>query len=356
MRTYPPGGRLARGEKHIAFGRMIARAEPSHRGAGCCATPVPRVRVVHWAQASLRQPSLLSCQSIRVAFIGTLLSREIILSSREICWQYERIAGRPQGLLGVGCCRWARHAPGVCRDIRRSCHGACCFCSPSRLCSTKEAPLKHAYAVVSSCDRIMPARYTRNRNAGYPGIKAARLRKGGALMSDQERRKHLAHFLYAQRERSFPAKVGPLAGSRRRTPGWHREELVLLAGMGVTWGTRMTQVLERLARVLYLDAQKRTHRFLLALGAVPADLYLLTEGINPSLHYLLDTQDICLASAIGPGRDMLPWNLAARRVCGPIHRYWHCSSIGTQTYQDPWRSFVPAANATLENARFLPWG
>ncbi|HLI68988.1 MAG TPA: helix-turn-helix transcriptional regulator, partial [Ktedonobacteraceae bacterium] len=77
-------------------------------------------------------------------------------------------------------------------------------------------------------------------------------------MNDQERRKELAHFLRTRRERLSPEAVGLPGGSRRRTPGLRREELAVVAGIGVTWYTGLEQgreitvspqVLESLAKV-----------------------------------------------------------------------------------------------------------
>src|SRR5215469_3968118 len=104
-------------------------------------------------------------------------------------------------------------------------------------------------------------------------------------MNDQERRKELAQFLRTRRERIAPESVGLPGGSRRRTPGLRREELALLAGIGVTWYTRLEQgyditvspqVLESLARVLGLNAVERNHLFLLAREQQPADPYPFT--------------------------------------------------------------------------------
>src|SRR5260370_38491423 len=92
-------------------------------------------------------------------------------------------------------------------------------------------------------------------------------------MNDQERRKELAHFLRTRRERISPEAVGLPGGSRRRTPGLRREELAVVAGIGVTWYTGLEQgraitaspqVLESLARVLKLNGVVGNHLVLLA--------------------------------------------------------------------------------------------
>ena len=109
-------------------------------------------------------------------------------------------------------------------------------------------------------------------------------------MNDQERRKELAQFLRTRRERILPEAVGLSTGSRRRTPGLRREELALLAGIGVTWYTSLeqgraimvsTQVLESLARVLDLNAAERNHLFLLAREQQPADPLPLHRSRQP---------------------------------------------------------------------------
>src|SRR6202011_2732635 len=119
-------------------------------------------------------------------------------------------------------------------------------------------------------------------------------------MNDQERRKELAHFLRTRRERISPEAVGLPGGSRRRTPGLRREELAVVAGIGVTWYTGLEQgraitvspqVLESLARVLNLNAVERNHLFLLARQQQPADPYPFTTTVSPVLQCILDTMD-----------------------------------------------------------------
>ena len=89
----------------------------------------------------------------------------------------------------------------------------------------------------------------------------------------QARRAELAGFLRARRERVTPQEVGLPPGPRRRTPGLRREELALLAGVGVTWYTWLeqgrpinasVQVLDAVARTLQLDQAEREHLYRLA--------------------------------------------------------------------------------------------
>lgn len=116
----------------------------------------------------------------------------------------------------------------------------------------------------------------------------------------------LGEFLRSRRERTDPATVGlPRAGSRR-TPGLRREELAVLAGVGVSWLTRLEQgraqrvsadVLQGLCDALRLSPIERTHMFGLAGVHLPAadndrsasDSHRrLVDGLNPNPAYLLD--------------------------------------------------------------------
>src|SRR6266700_4489548 len=142
-------------------------------------------------------------------------------------------------------------------------------------------------------------------------------------MNDQERRKELAHFLRTRRERLSPEAFGLPASSRRRTPGLRREELAVVAGIGVTWYTGLeqgrammvsTQVLESLAKVLGLNAVERNHLFLLARQQQPADPYPFTTAVNPVLQRILDNMGTSPAYVANPGFDLLAWNQAMARV------------------------------------------
>src|SRR5215470_4217769 len=93
-----------------------------------------------------------------------------------------------------------------------------------------------------------------------------------------DRHHELAEFLRSRRARLSPEQVGLPRGTRRRTPGLRRGEVALLAGVSPEWYTWLEQgrdihvsgqVLESLARVLQLDANERTHLFLLALRQSP---------------------------------------------------------------------------------------
>jgi transcriptional regulator with XRE-family HTH domain len=89
--------------------------------------------------------------------------------------------------------------------------------------------------------------------------------------------KELGQFLKVRRGQVTPAEVGLPAGGSRRTPGLRREEVALLAGVGVSWYTWIEQgraenvsaeVLSSISRVLNLDDTQRQYvRRLAGLGS-----------------------------------------------------------------------------------------
>jgi transcriptional regulator with XRE-family HTH domain len=116
----------------------------------------------------------------------------------------------------------------------------------------------------------------------------------------EQRRAELGEFLKARRARLSPEDFGMQPGSRRRTPGLRREEVALLAGVGVTWYTWLEQgreinasqqVLEAVARTLRMDQVEREHLFRLAeatplrqpgeCSVVPAEIAEIVASLDP---------------------------------------------------------------------------
>nr|WP_031160425.1 helix-turn-helix transcriptional regulator [Streptosporangium roseum] len=100
-----------------------------------------------------------------------------------------------------------------------------------------------------------------------------------SVKASQSRRDQLKEFLRAKREALRPADVGMPDAGRRRTPGLRREEVAVLAGVGVSWYTWLEQgrdikvsgaVLDAVSRALRLDEAERTHLYVLA-GLNPPD-------------------------------------------------------------------------------------
>ncbi|GAA4844176.1 helix-turn-helix transcriptional regulator [Kitasatospora terrestris] len=143
-------------------------------------------------------------------------------------------------------------------------------------------------------------------------------------MSDEEfRRQALSSFLRARRAAVTPEQVGLAPGVRRRTPGLRREELALLAGVGVTWYTWLEQgreinpspeVLSSLARTLRLDRAETDYLFRLAGSAprpappdripqVPAALLRMVQAQAPAPAFVMDAD-----------WDVRAWNPAAEAL------------------------------------------
>nr|WP_246312960.1 helix-turn-helix transcriptional regulator [Leifsonia shinshuensis] len=83
----------------------------------------------------------------------------------------------------------------------------------------------------------------------------------------------LGRFLRARREQTRPEDLGLPASTRRRTPGLRREEVAVLANVGVSWYTWLEQgrargaseeVLEAIANALRLGPEDQAHVFRLA--------------------------------------------------------------------------------------------
>lgn len=114
------------------------------------------------------------------------------------------------------------------------------------------------------------------------------------------RREELGKFLKARRARLSPEDFGMPGGPRQRTPGLRREEVALLAGVGITWYTWLeqgreinasTQVLDAVANTLRLDTAEREHMYMLAeatpllagaaRGQAPAEVGEIVRSLDP---------------------------------------------------------------------------
>ena len=136
----------------------------------------------------------------------------------------------------------------------------------------------------------------------------------------ERRRIELGKFLRTRRARLSPADFDMPAGSRRRTPGLRREELALLAGVGVSWYTWLeqgreinvsTQVLDALARTLRLDRAERWHMYVLA-EAVPVAVNTGRGQVTEELTEILHSLDPLPAVVTNARFDILAENDAYR--------------------------------------------
>src|SRR4051812_1586056 len=141
------------------------------------------------------------------------------------------------------------------------------------------------------------------------------------------RREELGQFLKACRARIGPEAVGLPPAPRRRTPGLRREEVALLAGVGVTWYTWLEQgrpinasqqVLDAVARTLRLDRVEREHMYRLA-EATPvrswAGSTVVPDSVRGVLHGLVPLP----AALLNTRFDLIEGNEAHRA----LFHGWH---------------------------------
>lgn len=109
------------------------------------------------------------------------------------------------------------------------------------------------------------------------------------------RRRWLGSFLRAKRESLKPSDVGLPSTGRRRTPGLRREEVAILASVGVTWYTWLEQgrditvsttILDSIASALHLEGQELEHLYTLAEKALP-ELNSANRRLTETLGRLL---------------------------------------------------------------------
>jgi transcriptional regulator with XRE-family HTH domain len=140
-------------------------------------------------------------------------------------------------------------------------------------------------------------------------------------MPPRGQRQELGAFLRARRAALRPEDVGlPQGVNRRRTLGLRREELAQLAGISVSWYTRLEQgkdvqfsakAVARLAEALQLTVAQREYLLALAhgdpFGVEPAP----TRTVSATQRDVLDAQGDNPAYLI-----LLAWNQAASNVFG----------------------------------------
>jgi transcriptional regulator with XRE-family HTH domain len=142
----------------------------------------------------------------------------------------------------------------------------------------------------------------------------------------KQQRHQLGGFLRARRAALRPEDVGLARGvSLRRTPGLRREEVAQLAGISVSWYTRLEQgkdvqlsarALAHVAGALQLTPAQAEYVVTLArgdpLGIQPAR----THSVSATLQDVLDAQGDNPAYLIDAGLNLVAWNQAAIRVFG----------------------------------------
>lgn len=128
----------------------------------------------------------------------------------------------------------------------------------------------------------------------------------------------LGEFLRARRGRLHPEDVGlSRYGERRRVAGLRREEVAQLAGVSVSYYTRLEQgqsvnaseaILDALARALQLDTHEHAHLRDLASQRAQPTRRPPVERVSPLTCDLLRSLDHLPALVIGRRTDVLAWN------------------------------------------------
>lgn len=131
----------------------------------------------------------------------------------------------------------------------------------------------------------------------------------------------LGQFLRSRRERLSPAAAGLPGAGRRRVPGLRRDEVATLAGVSVSYYSRLEQgrelspslrVLEALARVLRLGEEEKRELFRLAQPAARRTRSAFRiERVSPHLRQLIESWTRTPAFIIGHAQDLLATNALA---------------------------------------------
>ncbi|NYH52506.1 transcriptional regulator with XRE-family HTH domain [Nocardiopsis arvandica] len=141
----------------------------------------------------------------------------------------------------------------------------------------------------------------------------------------RNRREQLRDFLRTRRARLTPRDVGMAEGGRRRTPGLRREEVAVLAGVGVSWYTWLEQgrdinvsgeVLDAISRALRLTGPERAHLYALAGLNPPRAGGARETSVTPELRNLIDAWTPRPAMLRDRHWNLLAVNDAARTVFG----------------------------------------
>lgn len=142
-------------------------------------------------------------------------------------------------------------------------------------------------------------------------------------MNDSERRKVLGEFLRKRRSSLCPDDLGLRSTNPRRKPGLRREEVALLANVGVSWYTWLeqgrdihpsVQVLESLSRALRLTPDERRHLYLLSGQSLPPHVNPIEEKASSLLRQAVNELEAAPAIVIGRRWDYLAWNKTADDV------------------------------------------
>jgi transcriptional regulator with XRE-family HTH domain len=128
----------------------------------------------------------------------------------------------------------------------------------------------------------------------------------------------LGDFLRSRRARVTPEQAGIVSYGTRRVPGLRREELALLAGVSVTYYTRLEQgqstnasksVIDALARALCLNEDEHAHLHDLARPAATRPRRSAKpDHVRGGTKTLIDAMTAVPAVVLGRSTEVLAWN------------------------------------------------
>lgn len=134
--------------------------------------------------------------------------------------------------------------------------------------------------------------------------------------SGHDRHEEIASFLRSRRERLAPADVGLPSGVRRRVKGLRREEVALLADVGITWYTWLEQgrpiavsdeTLERIGSALRLNSSEL--EYVRKLVRPSADQPHIWEmQVDDGIRYIVEHFKDGFAYLRNSRFDYLAWN------------------------------------------------
>lgn len=139
----------------------------------------------------------------------------------------------------------------------------------------------------------------------------------------------LGEFLRVRRAALQPEDVGLLNYGIRRVPGLRREELAMLAGVSITYYTRLEQglstnasesVISSIAQALGLNTDERAHLFNLARpGKTKRRTLAKPDKASPGTARLVRSMFTTPAVVLGRRSEVLAWNpLGHRLVAGHL--------------------------------------
>ena len=146
------------------------------------------------------------------------------------------------------------------------------------------------------------------------------------VTQEKNSRQLLAAFLRTRRESLDPQRLGLPNTGRRRTPGLRREEVAMLADVGVTWYTWLEQgremkpsaaVLSAVSQALQCTPAETRHLFILAgLPAPEGPSVAQCQQAGPASQRLLNSLMPNPASLQRPNFDILGYNASFCRLMG----------------------------------------